>query len=148
MESVWLTTAVQMIFCTPNATSTRFKPSDHLSPSFTTVFLILAYSAFKSWSASQGLISRLHKDRWFASFLANFAMALALASSSSLAAWAFSSSVCSSSSPQKSSSSSSSAAGASFAGAAFLGAAAFAGSFFVGLGLGLGLLLGGLLGLA
>ena len=75
MESVWLTTAVQMIcveatsesganasmqeshrwrggydwistravtFCTPKATSTSFKPSDHLSPSLTTVALIFA----------------------------------------------------------------------------------------------------------
>ena len=42
MESVWLTTAVQIIFWTPNATSTNFRPSDHLSPSLTTVFLIFA----------------------------------------------------------------------------------------------------------
>ena len=28
MDSVWLTTAVQIIFCTPKATSTNFKPSD------------------------------------------------------------------------------------------------------------------------
>ena len=41
MESVWLTTAVQMIFCTPKATSTSLRPSDHLRPSLTTVALIL-----------------------------------------------------------------------------------------------------------
>ena len=35
-------------FCTPKATSTSLSPSDHLSPSLTTVFLIFAYSAFKS----------------------------------------------------------------------------------------------------
>ena len=29
-------------FCTPNATSTSFKPSDHLRPSLTTVALIFA----------------------------------------------------------------------------------------------------------
>ncbi len=28
MDSVWLTTAVQMIFCTPKATSTSLRPSD------------------------------------------------------------------------------------------------------------------------
>ena len=81
MDSVWLTTAVQMIcveatsesganasmqesrrwrggydwistrvvtFCTPKATSTSFKPSDHFRPSLTTVALIFAYNAFKS----------------------------------------------------------------------------------------------------
>ena len=90
MDSVWLTTAVQMIcvertpsrnclrslarrvdshaasrrrrrrnskfgnrrwvstFCTPKATSTSLRPSDHFKPSLTTVFLIFAYSAFKS----------------------------------------------------------------------------------------------------
>ena len=48
MDSVWLMTAVHTIFLTPNATSTSLQFSDHLSPSLTTVFLILAYSAFKS----------------------------------------------------------------------------------------------------
>ena len=48
MESVWFTTAVQIIFWTPKATSTSLRPSDHLRPSLTTVFLIFAYSAFKS----------------------------------------------------------------------------------------------------
>merc|ERR1719261_273154 len=114
MDSVWLTTAVQIIFCTPKATSTSLRPSDHLSPSFTTVFLIFAYNAFRSWSASHGLISKLQSDRWFASFLANLAIALALASSSS-----------------------SSAAGAGFVGAAFLGAAAGAAAFFSALALAL-----------
>mmetsp|Transcript_27376 Transcript_27376/g.84451 ORF Transcript_27376/g.84451 Transcript_27376/m.84451 type:complete len:246 (-) Transcript_27376:401-1138(-) len=126
MDRFWLMTAVQMIFLTPKATSTSLQFSDHLSPSLTTFVWIDLKSAFKSCSASQGLISRLQSDRWFASFFASFAMAFALASSSSLAAAAFSSGVWSSSSPQKSSSSSSSAAGAGAGAALGAGAGALA----------------------
>mmetsp|Transcript_85854 Transcript_85854/g.166484 ORF Transcript_85854/g.166484 Transcript_85854/m.166484 type:complete len:408 (+) Transcript_85854:202-1425(+) len=74
--------AVHTIFLMPNATSTRLQPSDHLRPSRTTSFLILAKRASKSCSSPHGLISKLHKERWLASFLAKRARAAALASSS------------------------------------------------------------------
>mmetsp|Transcript_40168 Transcript_40168/g.68348 ORF Transcript_40168/g.68348 Transcript_40168/m.68348 type:complete len:264 (+) Transcript_40168:366-1157(+) len=82
METATGMMAVHTIFLMPNATSTRLQPSDHLRPSRTTSFLILAKRASKSCSSPHGLISKLHNERWLASFLAKRARAAAFASSS------------------------------------------------------------------
>mmetsp|Transcript_7498 Transcript_7498/g.9311 ORF Transcript_7498/g.9311 Transcript_7498/m.9311 type:complete len:326 (+) Transcript_7498:112-1089(+) len=75
-------TAVRMIFLMPKATSFRAHFSDHLRPSWTTSVFNFAKSLFRSWSDSQGLISRVQRDRCFASFFASLSRAACFFSSS------------------------------------------------------------------